>query len=182
MNISILKEILWNQFGASIDMLINVVANCPNDYFQRNKRFYFIAFHSTIFLDYYLTLPPSDFDPKLAFTRKDPSDRPSEAIDDLIRNKIYSKLEIVEYLKIIRQKCKYLIETLTNERLNERFKEGNEENDMDYPILEILLYNLRHTQHHVGQLNMLIRQDLDQHMEWSFRAGDIQNLDFNEGR
>ncbi|WP_394370724.1 hypothetical protein [Flavobacterium hibisci] len=45
---------------------------------------------------------------------------------------------------------------------------------MNYSLLEILLYNLRHTQHHVGQLNMLIRQDLDKHIEWSFRAGDIK--------
>ena len=47
--------------------------------------------------------------------------------------------------------------------------------DMDYPILEILLYNLRHTQHHTAQLNLLLRQDLDQHMEWAFRAGDFDN-------
>jgi len=38
---------------------------------------------------------------------------------------------------------------------------------------EILLYNLRHTQHHTAQLNMLLRQDFDKHMEWAFRAGDI---------
>ena len=34
------KEILWNQFGASIDMLINVVSNCPDNYFEQNPRFY----------------------------------------------------------------------------------------------------------------------------------------------
>ena len=44
---------------------------------------------------------------------------------------------------------------------------------MNYPILEILLYNMRHTQHHAAQLNMLLRQDINKHIEWSFRAGDI---------
>ena len=44
---------------------------------------------------------------------------------------------------------------------------------MNYPILEILLYNMRHTQHHTAQLNMLLRQDINKHIEWSFRAGDI---------
>ena len=109
----------------------------------------------------------------LSFTQKEPADRPKEAIDDLIPDKIYSKEAIVEYLQQSREKCKGLIESLTEEKLQERFTEGNEPHDMDYPILEILLYNLRHTQHHVAQLNMLIRQDLDKHMEWSFRAGDI---------
>ena len=50
-----LKEIVWNQFGASIDMLISTIKNCPDDYFETNTRFYYIAFHATLFLDYYLT-------------------------------------------------------------------------------------------------------------------------------
>ncbi len=169
-----IKEILWNQFGASIDMLINVIINCPDNYFMTHRRFYYITFHSTIFLDYYLTFPPSEFSPRLSFTQKEDKDRPIEAIDDLIPDKIYDKQEILDYLQISREKCKQIIYSLTNEKLNERFIEGNEPNDMDYPILEILLYNMRHTQHHTAQLNMLLRQDIDKHMEWSFRAGDIK--------
>jgi DinB superfamily len=170
-----IKEILWNQFGASIDMLTNAISNCPDDYFTTHRRFYYIAFHSAIFLDYYSTIPPSDFSPLLSFTQKEGKNRPKEAIDDLIPDKIYSKQEIVEYLTQSREKCKQIIAGLTDEKLKERFKEGDEPNDMDYPILEILLYNLRHTQHHAAQLNMLLRQDIDKHIEWSFRAGDINN-------
>ena len=92
-----INEILWNQFGASIDMLINVISNCPDDYFTTHKRFYYLAFHSTIFLDYYLTIPPSDFSPFLSFTQKETEDRPIEAIDDLIPDKFYEKREIVAY-------------------------------------------------------------------------------------
>jgi hypothetical protein len=168
-----IKEILWNQFGASIDMLTNAISNCPEEYFMTHRRFYYMAFHSAIFLDYYLTFPPRDFSPRLSFTQREAMDRPAEAIDDLIPDKIYDKQEILEYLKQSREKCKQIIYTLTDEKLNERFKEGDEPNDMDYPILEILLYNLRHTQHHTAQLNMLLRQDIDKHMEWSFRVGDI---------
>lgn len=168
-----IKEILWNQLGASIDMLLNVISSCPDDYFLTNKRFYFIAFHSTIFLDYYSTISPQDFSPLLSFTQKEPSERPKEAIGDLIPDKIYSKDEILKYLKQIREKCKRIIFSLTADELNKRFKEGDQPDDMDYPILEILLYNMRHTQHHAAQLNMLLRQDLDKHIEWSFRAGDI---------
>jgi hypothetical protein len=170
-----IKEIVWNQFGASIDMLINVITNCPDDYFTTHRRFYYIAFHSTIFLDYYLTIPPTDFSPLLSFTRREAKDRPSEAIDDLIPDKIYDKKELVEYLKKSRAKCKQLIDALTAEKLNERFTEADEPNAMDYPILEIILYNMRHTQHHAAQLNMLLRQDIDKHMEWSFRADDLNN-------
>lgn len=164
---------LWNQFGAGIDLLTNVIARCPDEYFLKNRRFYYIAFHAAIFLDYYLTIPPSDFLPSLSFSQKENGERPSEAIDDLIPDRNYSQAELVAYLKQSRVKCKTLIYSLTDEKLTERFTEGNNPGDMDYPILEILLYNLRHTQHHVAQLHMLIRQDLNEHMEWSFRAGDI---------
>lgn len=171
----ITQEIWWNQFGASVDMLINAIASCPDDYFATNRRFYYIAFHSAIFLDYYTTIPPQDFSPLLSFTQTEPAERPQEAIDDLIPDKIYSKHEIVAYLRQSRERSKQLIYALTDEKLKERFKEGDEPNDMDYPILEILLYNMRHTQHHAAQLNMLLRQDLDKHTEWSFRAGDLNN-------
>ncbi len=173
----VIKEIVWNQFGASIDMLINVISNCPEDYFLTHRRFYYIAFHSTIFLDYYLSVPPKDFSPLLSFTQKEPQDRPEEAIDDMIPDKIYRKQELVNYLKQSRAKCKKMITALSDEIGNERFREGDGPNDMDYSVLEILLYNLRHTQHHVAQLNLLLRQDKDQHMEWSFRVGDLKNLE-----
>jgi hypothetical protein len=170
-----IKEIIWNQFGASIDMLISAITNCPDDYFLKNRRFYYIAYHSTIFLDYYLTLPPSDFLPLLSFTQKERKDLPKDSIGDLIPDKIYNKQDIIEYLTKSREKCKKMIFTLTEEKLTQRFKEGEEPNDMNYPVLEILLYNLRHTQHHTAQLNMLLRQDFDKHMEWSFRVGDLSN-------
>jgi hypothetical protein len=170
---SLIKEAIWNQFGASIDMLTNVIWNCPDDYFQTHRRFYFMAFHSVIFLDYYLTIPPGDFSPMLSFIQTDASQRPLEAIDDLIPDRAYSKKELLDYVERSRAKCRQLIYSLTDTDLDRRFKEGDGPDDMDFPILEILLYNLRHTQHHVAQLNLLIRQDLDKHMEWSFRAGDI---------
>jgi hypothetical protein len=168
-----IQEGLWRQFGASIDMLINVISNCPDDYLTTNKRFYYLAYHSVIFLDYYLSIPPRDFSPILTFTIKEKDQRPPESVDDVIPDKIYSKQELIDYLKNSRLKCKELIGSLTDdEKLNIRFTEGDQEGDMDYPILEILLYNLRHTQHHTGQLNLLLRQDLDKHMEWAFRVDE----------
>ncbi|MGB5242691.1 MAG: DinB family protein [Lutimonas sp.] len=176
MEIKSMKEIVWNQFGAGIDMFINVIASCTDNYFEQNPRFHFIAFHGAIFLDYYLTVPPNKFSPKLSFNQKEPRDRPKEAIDDLIPDKVYNRNELLEYVKQSREKCRQLIFSLTDEKLKERFKEGDKPDDMDYPILEILLYNLRHTQHHTAQLNMMIRQDLDKHMEWSFRVGDLEQI------
>lgn len=169
-----IQEGLWRQFGASIDMLQNAISFCPESYFTTNKRFYYLAYHCVLFLDYYLSIPPKDFSPILPFTIKDKEQRPLESIGDIVPDKIYSKEELIDYINKSRLKCQNLIESLTdNEKLNIRFTEGNQEGDMDYPILEILLYNLRHTQHHIGQLNLIMRQDLHKHMEWVFRADEI---------
>lgn len=166
---------LWRQFGASINMLMNVLAGCPDHYIETNKRFYYLAYHSVIFLDYYLTIPPEDFSPKLAFTIRDKDQRPPGSIGDMIPDKQYSREELLEYVQHCAAKCKQLIEGLTeNKLLHTRFTEGDQEGDMDYPVMEILLYNLRHTQHHTGQLNLMIRQDLDEHIDWVFRA-EVKN-------
>lgn len=169
-----IQEGLWRQFGASIDMLQNAISFCPESYFTTNKRFYYLAYHCVLFLDYYLSIPPKDFSPILPFTIKDKEQRPLESIGDIVPDKIYSKEELIDYINKSRLKCQNLIESLTdNEKLNIRFTEGNQEGDMDYPILEILLYNLRHTQHHIGQLNLIMRQDLHKHMEWVFRVDEL---------
>jgi hypothetical protein len=38
--INILKESLWKQFGASIDMLNNAITLWPEEYWDSDKRFF----------------------------------------------------------------------------------------------------------------------------------------------
>jgi len=45
-----------------------------------------------------------------------------------------------------------------------------ESRTMDYSLFEILLYNLRHVQHHVGQLNLLLRQHINHAPDWIEKA------------
>src|SRR5688572_15946505 len=108
-----LRQGLWRQFGASIDMLQNVISSCPDDFFSTHKRFYYMAYHSVIFLDYYLTIPPKDFSPRLTFTIKEANECPAEAIDDLIPDRTYSKQELLDYIQISRDKCRKIINSLT---------------------------------------------------------------------
>lgn len=155
-------------------MLENVVAKCPDSYLHGNKRFYYLTYHSVMFLDYYLSIPPDKFSPLLPFSFLQKEDRPAESIGDMVPDKFYSKKELLLYIISSKAKAEELMNGLTHpSSLNQRFTEGNKEGDMDFPILEILLYNMRHTQHHVGQLHLMIRQDLDQHMEWAFRVDEL---------
>jgi hypothetical protein len=50
-----LKTILWQQFGAAIDMLENALAACPQALWNTPPKLWYIACHTLFFLDYYLS-------------------------------------------------------------------------------------------------------------------------------
>ncbi|MEJ7643885.1 MAG: DinB family protein [Chryseolinea sp.] len=168
--IEILKQSLWKQFGASIDMLKNAIALWPEERWDSKPKFFYIAYHTLFFLDYYLTIPVKGFSPRLAFTLTEPQNIPDGALDDLVPSRIYSKGELLSYLQSSREKCHTLIAGLTEERLNERWIE--EHGNRDYALIELLFYNMRHVQHHAAQLNMLLRTEINFAPDWVSRADD----------
>ena len=165
-----LKESLWKQFGASIDMLKNAILLWPDEQWNSGKKFFYNAYHCLVFLDYYLTIPPENFTSPLPFTIAESGDVPPDAIDDVIPDRIYSKTELLNYLHLSREKCHILIAGLTEEKLKERWVE--ELGDMNYSVLELLLYNMRHVQHHAAQLNLFLRQGINNAPGWVSRAED----------
>jgi uncharacterized damage-inducible protein DinB len=48
----------------------------------------------------------------------------------------------------------------------------NESKTMSYNVIEILLYNMRHVQHHAAQLNLLLRQVINDAPGWVYQAED----------
>jgi len=59
------RETLWKNFAAAIDMLKEDVNLCPDDLWQTDRKFFYLTYHTTIFLDYYLTKPVRYFEPAL---------------------------------------------------------------------------------------------------------------------
>lgn len=174
--INLLKESLWGQFGASMDMLRDAITLCPDGHFISNRKFFYIAYHTLVFLDYYMTIPPEDFTSPLPFTIREPADIPEDAIDDVIPDNMYSKEDLLGYLRSSRDKARQLIAGLTEEKISQRWKEDGDDLSppvMDYSMLEILLYNMRHVQHHTAQLNMLLRQEINAAPGWIGRVGDM---------
>ena len=169
--IAALKESLWKQFGASIDMLKNALSLWPEERWNTQKKFFYNAYHCLVFLDYYLTFPASaNFSSPLSFTLADEGVAVEEAIDDVIPDRIYSKMELTEYLDACREKCYQVISGLTEENINDRWIEPS--GHMNYSVLELLLYNMRHVQHHAAQLNMMLRQEINNAPSWVGRATD----------
>ena len=174
----LLTDCLWKNFGAAIDMLKNAIVLCPDEIWQNDKKFYYLTYHTTIFLDYYLTSPVKDFNPNLPYTITDLSELPPEAVDDVIPNQFYSKDEFLIYLSAIREKCKRLITEASEGKLQSRWIDDAEIEMhglcasivVNYNVLEILFYNLRHVQHHTAQLNLILRQKANVAADWISHA------------
>jgi hypothetical protein len=169
-----LRRVLWNQFGASIDMLQHIIALWPDQYWNLTNKIYYLSYHTFLFLDYYLTIPPTNYSAPLPFTMVSPEKIPPYAVDDLLPAKLYAKKEMIDCLQSCRQKCKGVIFSLTEETMDRQWIDKPDEiaggPTLKYSMLEILLYNLKHVQHHVGQLNLLLREETGQAADWVSNA------------
>ena len=156
-----LKTTLWQQFGAAIDMLGNAITACPDRSWDTDTQFWYRGYHTIFFLDYYLADDAATFLPPAPFTlsEMDPA--------GVLPERVYSKAELLTYLKFCRQKCYSRITTAND---TDRFV--NEYRN--YSFFEILLYNMRHVQHHTAQLNMLLRQGGTDVPGWVSQAGELK--------
>ena len=154
-----LKKILWAQFGAAIDMLENALQACPDELWNTGSRFWYNGYHVLFWLDYYLCEDPARFLPPGPFTLSefDP--------EGAMPGRVYSKTELLDYLRFGRKKCHDLIASLQPGD-SRRFINAKK----NYGIIEILLYNMRHVQHHAAQLNLLLRQGAVEPPLWVSRA------------
>jgi len=150
------KEILWGQFGASIMMLQNAINACTESEWHTKSQFWYKTYHTLFYLDYYSSTDPANFSPPSPFTLSEFDS--SGALPD----RVYSKTELLTYLQFGKQKTKQLIMGLTEETVAHRFINVAR----NYSRLEIILYNMRHLQHHVGQLNLLLVQSDDKSPGW----------------
>lgn len=150
---------IWQQFGAAIEMLENAVLACPDALWgDRSQRpeFWYVVFHTLFFLDLYLSDSDVGFTPPAPFTL----DEMDEA--GLLPERVYTKAELHAYLEHGRKKCRTAIQAMTDEKAHQRC--GFDW--LDISVAEVLLYNMRHVQHHVGQLNLILRQKADSASRW----------------
>ncbi|MBS1611020.1 MAG: DinB family protein [Bacteroidetes bacterium] len=155
-------------------MLKSAIDLCPDELWQKKNKFFYLSYHTAIFLDYYLTCPVKNFQPALPYTITAENKIPIEAIDDILPNELYSRQQLLAYLSSAREKCKQLVFIEPDNKLTNPWIEKTEINMHglcpslveNYTILEILFYNLRHVQHHTAQLNFILRQEINKAPDW----------------
>jgi hypothetical protein len=166
---------LWQQFGAAIDMLENALRACPPASWEKrlwgdpalpetSAEFWYTAFHTLYWLDFYLAGTTEGFTLPPPFTRN-----PQQP---------YTQDELLVYLAYTRQKCQTTIAALSDETAAQPF-EFPWEPGKPISFLELLLYTMRHVQEHAAQLSLFLGQDasdaqahatLDNALDWVPRA------------
>ena len=144
-------------------MLENAVVACPDELWcdrTQQPEFWYVAYHTLFFLDLYLSETEKGFMPPAPFTldELDPA--------GLLPERPYSKAQLQGYLEHGRNKCRRVIDAITDEKLRQPCGFGW----VDVSAMEILLYNMRHVQHHAAQLNLILRQTIDSAPGWVSKA------------
>ena len=171
------KTTVWGQFGAAIDMLENAIAACPDEIWSDPSRrpewvkndivgYWYLVFHTLFWLDYYLSDVAKGFTPPPPFTldELDPA--------GLLPDRPYTKRELQTYLEHGRRKCYEVIEALDEKRAFQ----SKTSTQPSLSVAELLLYNLRHVQHHTAQLNLILRQKTDSAPSWVSRTRKVPGI------
>jgi uncharacterized damage-inducible protein DinB len=158
------RSAIRQQFHAAIDMLANAIEACPESVWFGKGRdaFWYLAFHVLFFLDLYLgSEDESQFQPPPPFGL-------SELEDEVVLPEpAYGKDLLRGYLEHCRKKLEAVLAGMT---------EAWAVSPCAFPYRdlsngELLLYNMRHVQHHAAQLNMLLRQKTKSAPDWVSKGG-----------
>lgn len=143
-------SMLRGQFEAALCMMHQCLQACPPEHWDgkiANGTFRWVTYHTLFFVDLYLS--PSEE----AFTLRDLHLRGGDEREPRLSPGL-SKEETIAYLEICRQK---LIESLAPQTF-ESLKAPCGFAWRSFSRGEMYIYNLRHVQHHTGQLSAYLRK------------------------
>ncbi len=161
-------EMVGRQMAASIQMARLAIEACPEELWDdraEGSPFWHLAYHALFFTDLYLSKDDKSFRPA-AFHEGKAHFLPGDYQDfgGMVGTpeKAFSRDQLLAYADHCLEKCDHTFEALTDQRALERCGFWWYELNLG----EFLLNNLRHTQHHAGQLVLLLRRRADIGIDW----------------
>jgi uncharacterized damage-inducible protein DinB len=153
---TLLQQLLISQFEASLSMLAHCIVRCPAECWQATVvRYPFsqVVFHTLFYADFYLGQSPEGFESQPFHLENKALFGDYEQLQDREPIEEYERADLERYLGFVRAKAITTIQSETEHDLAA---------DTVFPRrrgsrAEAHVYNVRHIQHHVGQLTMRLR-------------------------
>jgi len=145
------KSALTTQYEATLWMLRDCIKKCPESHWNKpiaKYPFWQVAYHSLCFVDLYLSAKHSDWKPQAIHPKG------VKELSDEYPSRRFEKAELLEYTDYCRDKALKQIPLETPRSL------ARPTTVPWYKVnrLELHMINLRHAQHHVGQLSAHLRK------------------------
>ena len=163
MEIQILRELLWSQFGGTVEMLQKAIQSCPAPVWNKEnaqRQYWQIAFHALFFLDLYLS------GSRQAFRLPEPFKVVDVEGSGRKPEREYSREELLGYAAYCRDKLITKLTELDEEHALQRCGFPW----LNISVAELFLYNMRHVQHHSAQLGLILRTEVNEGVPWVFKA------------
>jgi len=160
-----LIKALESQYDATLRMLENSIKDCPDSLWQDSSytnKYWHIAFHTLFYTHLYLFDSEHDFEAwekhieQYEYLNYVSESHPTDKA-------IYSQQDLLEYLAVCKQKLEGYLSTVS-------FSEASGFSWLKFNKLELHLYNIRHAQHHTGQLGDRLREAEGQNLRWIGKA------------
>ncbi len=146
-------ESVWRQFGGAVEMLRRAIEACPDELWERHAEtmgYWFLAYHTLFFVGF--DLHPAD----------EPYSSPPFDRFEYELQRVpppygvpYAKGDLLAYLEQTLQRVRTVVSGLRGGDSVEVRGSGR----LGIPALEVVLYELRHVQHHAAQLNAWLRRE-----------------------
>jgi hypothetical protein len=159
----IVKQIVRNQMLAALATLNQCIQNCPDNEWQKSHNdapFSQVLFHTLFYIDFYLSPTEQEFRLQLFHEQNKAIFREYEELEYKKPEQIYTKEEIVLYLKFCYDKINNFFDKIEGSDL---LKESPSKN---LTVMELLIDNTRHIQHHAAQLGLRIQQVTGKELKW----------------
>ena len=146
-------EMVWRQLGASVTMLRRAIEVCPTALWEKRSDgmgYWYLAYHTLFFIDH-------DMHPAAATFTSPWFDEFEYELKELPPpyEDAYSKDDVLAYLDQCLTKASQVLSSLSNGASLD-LRGGRR---LGMQPLEVVLYGLRHVQHHAAQMNVLLRSE-----------------------
>lgn len=157
-------DVIVSQYLAALKMLRAAVEACPETLWDRSSdrnRFWVIAYHTVYHAHLYLSPSQETFEPWEVEVKGHPAFGRDHLGDwrKLSAEDVYSKADILAYCDHVTELVAPLVQAVDFDASSGfdwlRFSRGEAHFD-----------NIRHIQHHAGQLIERLRQEVDQAVDW----------------